>query len=81
MNVLFEVIGYMGTALILLSMMMTSVAWLRIVNMSGSVFSLAYAAFTGAWPVFVLNVSMILVNLFQLIRLKKKKEENHAADN
>ena len=49
--------------------------------MSGSVFSLAYAAFTGAWPVFVLNLSMILVNLIQLIRLKKKKEENHGTEN
>ena len=72
MHVFIEVIGYIGTALILISMMMTSVAWLRIVNMSGSVFSMVYGAATGAWPVFVLNLCMIAVNLVQLIRLKRK---------
>ena len=72
MNVLFEVIGYTGTALILLSMMMTSVARLRILNMSGSVFSMIYGALCGTWPVFLLNLCMIIINLIQLIRLKKK---------
>ena len=77
MNVLFEIIGYTGTALILVSMMMTSVAWLRILNMSGSVFSMIYGALCGTWPVFLLNICMIVINLIQLIRLKKKKEERY----
>ena len=77
MNVLFEIIGYTGTALILASMMMTSVAWLRILNMSGSVFSMIYGALCGTWPVFLLNICMIVINLIQLIRLKKKKEERY----
>lgn len=77
MNVLFEIIGYTGTALILVSMMMTSVAWLRILNMSGSVFSMIYGALCGTWPVFLLNICMIIINLIQLIRLKKKKEERY----
>lgn len=81
MNVFFEIIGYTGTALILLSMMMTSVARLRILNMSGSAFSMVYAALCGTWPVFLLNVCMIAVNLFQLIRLKKKKEEKYEVVN
>lgn len=80
MNVLFEVIGYTGTALILLSMMMTSVVQLRILNMSGSVFSMIYGALCGTWPVFLLNLCMIIINLIQLIRLKKKKEENYEAN-
>lgn len=77
MNVLFEIIGYTGTALILVSMMMTSLAWLRILNMSGSVFSMIYGALCGTWPVFLLNICMIIINLVQLIRLKKKKEERY----
>ena len=77
MNVIYEIIGYTGTALILLSMMMTSVARLRILNISGSVFSMIYGALCGAWPVFLLNICMIAVNVVQLIRLRKKKEEHH----
>ena len=80
MNVLFEIIGYTGTALILVSMMMTSVARLRILNMSGSVFSMIYGALCGTWPVFLLNLCMIIINMVQLIRLKKKKEENYEAN-
>ena len=77
MNVFYEIIGYTGTALILLSMMMTSVARLRILNISGSVFSMIYGALCGTWPVFFLNICMIIINLVQLIRLKKKKEERY----
>ena len=80
MNVFYEIIGYTGTALILLSMMMTSVARLRILNISGSVFSMIYGALCGAWPVFLLNICMIAVNVVQLIRLRKKKEEYHEAN-
>lgn len=80
MNVVYEIIGYTGTALILLSMMMTSVARLRILNISGSVFSMIYGALCGAWPVFLLNICMIAVNVVQLIRLRKKKEEYHEAN-
>lgn len=77
MHVFYEIIGYTGTALVLLSMMMTSVAWLRIFNISGSVFSMIYGALCGTWPVFLLNLCMIIINLVQLIRLKKKKEERY----
>lgn len=80
MNVFYEIFGYTGTALILLSMMMTSVARLRILNISGSVFSMIYGALCGAWPVFLLNLCMIVINLVQLIRLRKKKEEYHEAN-
>lgn len=77
MHIFYEIIGYTGTALVLLSMMMTSVAWLRIFNISGSVFSMIYGALCGTWPVFLLNLCMIIINLVQLIRLKKKKEERY----
>ena len=77
MHIFYEIIGYTGTALVLLSMMMTSVAWLRIFNISGSVFSMIYGALCGTWPMFLLNLCMIIINLVQLIRLKKKKEESY----
>ena len=77
MHIFYEIIGYTGTALVLLSMMMTSVAWLRIFNISGSVFSMIYGSLCGTWPVFLLNLCMIIINLVQLIWLKKKKEERY----
>ena len=68
-----EAFGYLGTALVLTSMMMTSVNKLRIVNMAGSVVSMTYAAFCNTWPVVFLNLGLCIINAIQLIRLHKHK--------
>ncbi|MBQ8416697.1 MAG: YgjV family protein [Clostridia bacterium] len=68
-----EAFGYLGTALVLFSMMMTSLKWLRIFNVMGSVISMIYAALVGTVPVVLLNLGMILINLAQLLREKRKQ--------
>lgn len=68
-----DLFGYLGTALIFLSMMMTNMVKLRLVNMAGSLISMIYAILTQAWPVVVLNGGLILINTVQLIRAHKKK--------
>lgn len=73
MNIYLELFGYLGTALIFLSMMMTNMVKLRLVNMAGSAISVIYAILSNAWPVVVLNVGLILINTVQLYRAKKKK--------
>ncbi|MBE6852261.1 MAG: YgjV family protein [Ruminococcus sp.] len=74
MNIYLEIFGYTGTALIIVSMMMTSVLKLRIFNMCGSFISMIYALFCDAWPVVVLNFSLICINLFQTIRQFRQKD-------
>ena len=74
MDIFLEIFGYIGSALILLSMMMTSVEKLRWFNISGSVISMNYGALTGAWPVVFLNVGTITINVVQIIRLRRKKQ-------
>ena len=75
MNVFLELVGYAGTAFVLLSMMMTSVTRLRIFNLCGSVLSMLYAFACATWPVFVLNLCLTGINSFQLYRLRSHKEE------
>ena len=74
MNIFFEIFGYIGSGLILLSMMMTSVEKQRWFNISGSVISMIYGAVMGTWPVVFLNVGTISINVVQIIRLHRKKE-------
>lgn len=76
-NILIELFGYIGTILVVVSMMMTSVTKLRVVNMCGSVISAIYAAICGTWPIVVMNVSLFLINGFHLVRghIAKKKEK------
>ncbi len=75
MNIYLEIFGYIGTALVLLSMMMTSVVKLRLINMAGSLISMIYAIIYGTWPVVLLNFGLILINGTQLLRMRKKREE------
>ena len=72
MNIFWDILGYTGTALILLSMMMTSVTKLRIVNMSGALISMIYAIFCNTWPVVFLNLGTIIINTVQLVRVRRK---------
>ncbi len=74
MNIYLEVFGYIGTALVILSMMMTSMLRLRIINISGGVISLIYAILRNTWPVVVLNACVVTINVYQTIRLLRQKQ-------
>ncbi len=73
MNIYLEIFGYIGTALVIFSMTRTSVKSLRIFNICGGAISTVYSIFCNAWPIVVMNVILIVINIFQLIRLKKVK--------
>ena len=72
-SIYFEIIGYIGTALILLSMAMSSLKKLRIMNVCGSFFSMTYSFLVAAYPVFLLNAVLIVINLFKLFTEKREK--------
>ena len=83
-----EIVGYVGTGLVLISFLMTDLKWLRIVNICGGFLSLVYAIYAGTMPVVVLNGSLITINSVQVIRLSRKERaakvnssENNAYDN
>lgn len=75
LRIFLEVFGYIGSGLILLSMMMTSVEKLRWFNISGSVISMIYGAIMGTWPVVFLNVGTISINVVQIIRLHRQNND------
>ena len=67
MDIYLEIFGYIGTALVILSMMMKSIGKLRIVNSIGGTISMIYSAFVNAWPIVVTNACIIAINTYQLI--------------
>lgn len=72
-TILLEGLGYLGTVLTLMSMMMTSVVKLRTWSAIGSFISMIYATICGAWPVVFLNVGLIAINMYHLIRMRGNK--------
>lgn len=69
-----EVFGYIGMALVLVSMMMTSTKKLRIFNLAGAVVCMVYGVLTKTWPTALLNLGLSIIQIIQLILLYKKKE-------
>ena len=74
MNIYLEIFGYIGTIILFISMMMNSLDKLRIVNIIGSLISMTYAIFTVAYPVVLLNLGMIAINITKLIKEKRTTE-------
>lgn len=75
MNVYLEIFGYVGMALVLVSMMMTSLKWLRILNMSGAVICATYGILTNTWPTALLNIGLLIIQGVQLYRLHRHEKQ------
>ena len=66
-----EVVGYVGSALVLASFLMTSVVKLRIVNMAGSLISFTYAMIIKSYPLALMNCALVFINLYFLWKIKR----------
>lgn len=81
-NLSLEIFGYVGTALVIISMMMTSMFKFRVINICGGTISAIYSVFYGAWAVVVMNICLIAINIFHIIRelYRRKQEKNIQAE-
>lgn len=66
-----ELVGYLGSVLVLISMLMTSVVRLRVINLIGSAVFTAYAILIRSYPTAFLNGCLVGVNIYQLLRLRR----------
>ena len=66
-----ELFGYLGSFLVLISMLMTSVVRLRVINLIGSAIFAAYAILIRSYPTALLNGCLVLINLYHLLRLRQ----------
>ena len=65
-----EIIGYVGSALVLVSFLMASVVKLRVVNAIGSGIFAAYALIIHSYPTMIMNICLVLINLYYLWKLR-----------
>lgn len=64
-----ELFGYLGSALVVVSMLMSSVIRLRVINTIGSVIFAIYALIIHSYPTALMNFFLVGINIYQLIRL------------
>ena len=66
---IIELIGYLGSALVLISFLMVSVFKLRIVNSIGSVVCVIYGLIIHAYPTVVMNLCLVAINVYYLVKM------------
>ena len=68
-----EIIGYIGSALVLVSFLMASVVKLRVVNAVGSGIFAVYALIIHSYPTMIMNICLVLINLYYLWKLRNSE--------
>ena len=69
---MWEIFGYIGTVLILVSFLIEDVFRLRLVNTLGAIFWLVYGLGISAGPTIVVNVCVILIHSYWFYKHHKK---------
>lgn len=70
-HMMLELVGYFASLLVLISLLMTSVVKLRVINMIGSLIFAVYALLICSYPTAVMNFCLVGVNIFYLVRMAR----------
>mgnify|MGYP000395086226 CR=1 FL=1 len=71
---LYEIIGYAASILVAVSLMMSSILKLRLINLVGALFFTAYGLLIGAYPVAAVNFFIVLIDLYYLNQMRSARE-------
>jgi len=69
-----DIIGYSGSFLVALSLSMKSISRLRKINLIGASTFAIYGLLVQAYPVFVLNSFISIVDIYYLLQMRKQKD-------
>ena len=71
---IYEIIGYTASILVAISLMMSSILKLRIINLIGAAAFTVYGLLIHAFPVATLNFFIVIIDLYFLIQIFGRKE-------
>ena len=71
-----EVVGWIGSILVVVSLTQARVLRFRWMNLVGSAIATAYNAIVGIWPFVAMNGAICLINIYWLVKLNR---ERHSA--
>ena len=70
-----EVLGWVGSAILVVSLLQTRVLRLRWINLVGCLVLIGYNAVVGVWPMVGLNVVLALINVVYLWRMLRTRHD------
>lgn len=71
----FELVGWIGSGLIVFSLMQARVLRFRWINLVGSIIATGYNTWIGIWPFAVMNAIIAAINVYWLIRLYREAKD------
>ncbi|MBT8216123.1 MAG: hypothetical protein KJO17_04655, partial [Acidimicrobiia bacterium] len=71
----YELIGYIGSGLIIASLSMKSILRLRLVGLAGAIIFTMYGVLIAAYPIVITNLVIIAIHVFFLRRLLGAKPD------
>ncbi|MGZ0149870.1 hypothetical protein ACXJJ3_22615 [Kribbella sp. WER1] len=74
----WSVIGWGGSALVVLSLLQTRILRLRVLNLIGCVILVAFNAVVGVWPMVGMNAVLAVINVVHLWRLLRHRHDETA---
>ncbi|MDO4174140.1 MAG: YgjV family protein [Eubacteriales bacterium] len=74
-TMMIELVGYVGSILVVVSMLMTSVIRLRVVNSIGAGIFTVYAWIIQSYPTALMNFCLVVINIYHLARMYKDKRK------
>lgn len=72
---IIELAGYLGSILVVISMLMTSVVRLRVINTIGSVIFCGYSLCIRSYPTAIMQACLITINVVSLLRLMSARRD------
>jgi hypothetical protein len=70
---MLEYIGYAASVIVLISLLMSSVKKLRWINLFGSFFFVLYGFLIKAYPIAILNIFTVSINIYYIIKMANTK--------
>lgn len=72
--------GWLGSALVVFSLLQTNIVWLRVFNLIGCVLAVVYNTPLAIWPSVGLNAAITVINAVHLVRLRRERLRAEAAE-
>lgn len=76
---LLELIGWIGSALVVLSLAQARVWRFRIMNFAGAILATFYNAVLGIWPFAAMNGVIAVIDAYWIVRLKRESQPSSDA--
>ena len=73
-SMIIELVGYLGSVLVVVAMLMPSLVKLRVINTVGAAICLVYSFIIGAYSMVLMNACLITINVYNLIKLSRTEK-------